>query len=164
MPDAAKGAETPINASNGAAAIEAPTLAGAANLSGKALIDVSNPLDHAKFFPPGLLPAYNNRTSLGEQIQAAFPDAQIVKAFNTMTAALTVNPAFVPGPQDLFIAGNSADAKATVTKLAQSFGWTEIVDLGGIIGARRMDGILPLFLSVMMLTGKPLHNLHLQRA
>ena len=65
-------------------------LAGAENLAGKPLLDISNPLDFSQGFPPTLF--VKDTDSLGEQVQRAFPDARVVKALNTLTAALMVDP------------------------------------------------------------------------
>jgi len=162
MAEAAAFAEVIINATNGEASVAALNLAGAANLNGKVLIDVSNPLDFSKGMPPALLPAFAGHTSLGEQIQAAFPQARVVKAFNTITAAVMLNPGLIPGDHDLFISGNDAAAKATVSELARNFGWQYIVDLGDIIGARANEAILPVWVRLMM-TGGPMFNIHVQR-
>src|SRR5207237_1088254 len=69
---AAAHGEVIINATGGGVAIEALTLAGAENLVGKVLIDVSNPLD----FSTGTLtslPHLTNTTSVGEEVQKTFP-------------------------------------------------------------------------------------------
>jgi hypothetical protein len=71
-------------------ALPALELAGADNLREKIVIDISNPLDFSKGFPPTL--SVVNDDSLGEQIQRAFPEAKVVKGLNTVTAALMVNP------------------------------------------------------------------------
>src|SRR5690606_32128821 len=79
-----------INATSGKGTLPALELAGSEHLAGKILIDVSNPLDFSQGFPPTL--SICNDDSLGEQIQRAFPDARVVKALNTVTAALMVAP------------------------------------------------------------------------
>jgi len=66
------------------ASLEALKAAGAENLHGKVLIDVSNPLDFSKGMPP--THSVCNTDSLGEQIQRAYPTAKVVKALNTVTA------------------------------------------------------------------------------
>ena len=122
--------ETVINATAGAASLEALGAAGASNLAGKVLIDVANPLDFSAGLPPAL--TVGNTDSLGEQIQRAFPDARVVKALNTMAADLMVEPGLVPGSHTVFIAGEDADAKSEVAELLQAFGWPaeDVLDLG----------------------------------
>ena len=85
------GAELFVNATNGAASLEALLAVGDEALAGKVLIDVSNALDQSAGFPPTLF--VSNTDSLAEQLQRAFPRTKVVKAFNTMTAAVMVNPA-----------------------------------------------------------------------
>ena len=73
---AAASAERVVNATGGVVSLEVLHLAGADNLDGKLLIDISNPLDPASGFPPTLSVA--NTDSLGEQIQRTFPGARVV--------------------------------------------------------------------------------------
>ena len=113
--------------------------------------------------PPFLDPALSGPTSLGEEIQKAFPEARVVKAFNTIAAAVMVNPGLVAGGHDLFIAGNDAGAKAEVTAIAESFGWESVVDLGDIVGARASESLLPIWVRLWMTGGSPLVNLRVQR-
>ena len=108
---AAASAELVVNATNGAGSVEALTLAGAKNLAGKVLVDVSNPLDFSHGMPPTLF--VKDTDSLGEQIQRAFPDARVVKTLNTMTVALQAEPAQLAGGEhSVFVSGNDAEAKA----------------------------------------------------
>ena len=72
--EAAAGAELVVHASSGGAALEVLGLAGAENLAGKTLVDVSNPLDPSAGFPPTLF--VKDTDSLGEQVQRAFPEAR----------------------------------------------------------------------------------------
>ena len=130
--------------------------AGAENLAGKMLIDVANPLDFSHGMPPFLPAALSERTSLGEEIQKAFPAALVVKAFNTISAPVMVQPALVPGVE-LLIAGNSAEAKARVAALARDeFGWAGVVDLGDIAGARGTEHLMPLWLRLFLQGNSPL--------
>ncbi|MCA3509978.1 MAG: NAD(P)-binding domain-containing protein [Rhodobacter sp.] len=164
LSDAAAGAGLIINATQGAGSLEALTAAGAKNLAGKVLIDIANPLDFSRGMPPFLIAGLSGPTSLGEEIQRAFPAARVVKAFNTIAAAVMVDPSLIPGAHDLFIAGNDPDAKAAVSDLARAFGWTNIVDLGGIDGARASESLLPIWVRLYMTGGSPLVNLHVARA
>ncbi len=162
--DAARHGEIVFNVTSGGGSLGALASAGAANLKGKILIDVANPLDFSQGMPPFLMTQYSGPTSLGEQIQAALPDTHVVKAFNTIAAAVMVNPSLVPGDHDLFVAGNNADAKATVIGLAQrEFGWTHSVDLGDIVGARATESLLPIWVRIWTTTGGFLHNFHLAK-
>jgi hypothetical protein len=161
---AAAWGEIVFNVTQGAHSLEALATAGAANLGGKVLVDVANPLDFSAGTPPFLIPALAGPTSLGEAIQTAFPKARVVKAFNTVAAAVMVRPGLIPGPHDLFLSGNDASAKATVEDIARSFGWTDFTDLGDIAGARAQEAVLPLWVRLWMTGGTPLVNLKVARA
>src|SRR5512143_2079191 len=120
--DAASFGEIVLNCTSGAGSLDALKAAGAANLRGKILVDVANPLDFSRGMPPSLFTGAND--SLGERIQAAFPDARVVKALNTVNASVMVDPTRVPGVSDLFVCGNDAAAKAEVTRILKEwFGW-----------------------------------------
>lgn len=144
--EAAKFGELVVNCTAGVASVDALTAAGADNLAGKVLVDIANPLDASQGFPPTL--AFCNDDSLGERIQAAFPEARVVKTLNTMNHELMVDPARVPGEHAVFVSGDDADAKGEVALLLGGFGWPEdrIIDLGGISSARGTEMYLPLWL------------------
>lgn len=157
--DAASGAELVFNCTGGAVALDALRAAGAANLTGKIVVDVSNPLDFSHGTPPTLTVC--NTDSVGEQIQREFPDARVVKTLNTVNTAVMVDPAGVPGRHDLFISGNDAEAKRTVEGILGDFGWPQyaIIDLGDITGARGQEMYLPLWLRLMGKLGRPDFNI-----
>jgi predicted dinucleotide-binding enzyme len=111
-------------------------LAGAANLAGKVVIDTTNPLSFAPTSPPTLALGWTD--SGGEQVQRWLPGAKVVKAFNIVGNAHMFRPQVPGGPPDMFIAGNDADAKATVTDVLKAFGWN-VIDIGGIEGARYLE-------------------------
>ena len=159
--DAAAHAELVVNATDGSATLEVLTLAGADNLAGKVLVDLSNPLDFAAGFPPSLF--VKDTDSLGEQVQRSFPAARVVKTLNTLTASLMVRPDTLGKPSTVFVSGDDTDAKATVAELLRSFGHQDVVDLGGIETARGVEMWLPLWLRVMGALGTPQFNLKVVR-
>jgi predicted dinucleotide-binding enzyme len=132
--DAAADAEVVVFAGNGGAALEMLGSAGAGNLDGKVLVDVSNPLDFSGGFPPRLF--VKDDDSLAEQVQRAFPGARVVKTLNTMTASVMVHPERLPEATTVFVSGDDADAKSVVTDLLTSFGHTDVLDLGDLSTAR----------------------------
>ncbi|MBN1204413.1 MAG: NAD(P)-binding domain-containing protein [Myxococcaceae bacterium] len=144
--DAASFGELVFNCTQGAGSLDALKAAGAENLKGKILIDISNPLDFSKGMPPSLFAG--NTDSLGELAQAALPDTRVIKTLNTVTAELMVNPGkLAGGDHHMFISGNDAGAKATVTEFLKSqFGWKNVVDLGDITTARGTESYLPLWI------------------
>ena len=149
---AAASGEIVINATHGGSSIEALKLAGAKNLAGKILIDISNPLDFSKGMPPSLIPGLNNTNSLGEEIQKTFPETKVVKTLNTIWCGLMVNPDMIGGGDHInYISGNDADARNKVKKLLNQFGWKDenLIDLGDISGARATESILHIWLRVM---------------
>jgi predicted dinucleotide-binding enzyme len=151
--DAAAFGELILNCTSGTASLEALAAAGAQNLAGKVLIDVSNPLDFSQGFPPKL--SICNTDSLGESIQRAFPEARVVKALNTVNCAVMVDPGRVPGDHVLFMCGNDDEAKRETLSLLGELGWPaeRVVDLGDIGGSRGMEMYLPLWLRLMVTRG-----------
>ena len=136
--DAAKFGEVVVLAVRGTAASKALESAGAANLAGKTVIDVTNPIDDA---PPvnGVLKYFTSLDgSLMEQLQKQFASAHFVKAFNSVGSAAMVNPQFKGGKPSMFIAGNDAGAKKIVEGILDQFGW-EVEDMGGAEGARAIE-------------------------
>jgi predicted dinucleotide-binding enzyme len=159
--DATAGADLVVNATTGAslAALEA---AGRDNLAGKVLIDVANPLDFSRGFPPTLF--VKDTDSLAEQIQAAFPDAKVVKALNTMTADLMAYPRqLADGDHTVFVSGNDTDAKKTVTALLESLGHTDVIDLGDISTARGSEMLLPIWTRLYAKLGTPVFQFKIIR-
>jgi predicted dinucleotide-binding enzyme len=160
--DAAAHGELVVNATSGGSSLEVLRLAGADNLAGKVLVDVANPLDFSGGFPPTL--SVKDTDSLAEQIQRAFPEARVVKTLNTLNAAMMVDPTdLAGGDHTIFVSGDDADAKATVTELLGSFGWTDIIDLGDLSTARGTEMLLPIWLRLMNALGTPAFNFKIVR-
>jgi hypothetical protein len=151
--DAAAYGEVIINATAGTVALAAVGAADEADLEGKILVDVSNPLDFSGGMPPTL--AVCNTDSIGERLQAAHPGARVVKTLNTVNCAVMVDPAQLGEETDQFVAGDDPDAKAWVSEhlLRHWLGWTRVRDLGDISAARALEMYLPLWLRLLAATG-----------
>lgn len=115
------------------------------NLAGKVVIDVTNPLKFEESEAPALAIGFTD--SGGEQVQRWLPQARVVKAFNIVGNDLMVDPKLPGGPPDMFIAGNDAAAKQTVTQICKQFGWP-VVDIGGIEGSRLLEPLAMLWVVV----------------
>lgn len=127
-----------VLAVKGAAAEDTLKTAGRENLSGKAIIDATNPIADS---PPdnGVLRFFTSLDdSLMEQSQRAFPDARFVKAFNSVGNALMVNPDFGGIKPTMFICGNDSRAKQEVSRILDLFGF-EVEDMGGAQAARAIE-------------------------
>jgi predicted dinucleotide-binding enzyme len=159
---AASFGEILFNATGGAVSMEALRMADESSMDGKVLVDISNPLDFSKGMPPSLF--VSNTDSLGEQIQRAFPSVKVVKALNTVTAAIMVNPQNVAGGQhDMFVCGNDPAAKDLVIGILRDFGWIHITDLGDLSGARAMEMYLPIWLRLWGALGSGMFNIYVVR-
>jgi predicted dinucleotide-binding enzyme len=161
--DAAAHGELVFNCTAGDSSLEALRMAEADNLADKILVDVANPLDFSRGMPPIL--AVCNADSLGEEIQRLFPRSKVVKALNTVTCNVMVNPSLLPGEHDVFVCGNDKGAKDEVRELLQSFGWPaeRIIDLGDITAARGTEMYLPLWLRLAGVAGSPNFNIRVVR-
>ena len=159
--DAAAGADLVVNASSGEVTLGVLGLAGADNLAGKVLVDIANPLDFSAGFPPTL--SVKDTDSLGEQVQRAFPQAKVVKALNTLNASLMVEPKSLGESSTVFVSGEDAAAKATVTEILESFGHDDVIDLGGIETARGTEMMLPIWLRLMGTLGTAHFNFKVVR-
>lgn len=102
-------------------------------------------------------------TPIGELIQRAFPRIRLVKALNSVSAHLMVDPDHLGKPHTVFVAGNDAPAKAEVSELLRSFGWTDIIDLGDVSAFRAMEQLIPLWMALERVTGGPAFNLEVAR-
>lgn len=119
-------------------------LAGRGNLSGKTVIDLTNPMDFSEGIPPKFTATVGN--SLGEQVQRMLPDANVVKAFNSIGVVVMTDPIFDGEAATHFIAGDNDAAKAEATKLIEEFGW-DVVDLGGIDQAFFLEALASLWVN-----------------
>lgn len=159
--EAAAFGEALVNATHGGGSLPALRSAGEAHLAGKVLLDIANPLDFSKGFPPTL--SVCNDDSLGEQIQREFPKLRVVKSLNTMNAFIMVNPTLIPGKHHVFMNGNDAAAKADVRGILNSFGWEDdcILDMGDITTARGTEMLLPIWVRLYGSLGHGMFNFSL---
>jgi len=142
--DAAQFGELVVLAVKGTAAHEALQLAGERNLARKVVIDATNPIAEA---PPihGVLKFFTDLDeSLMERLQKQFPEAHLVKAFNSVGNACMVNPRFEGGKPTMFICGNDEAAKQTVRGVLDQFGW-ETADMGRAEAARAIEPLCMLW-------------------
>jgi 8-hydroxy-5-deazaflavin:NADPH oxidoreductase len=144
FPDVARWADIVVLAVHGASAEDALRMAGDGALAGKIVIDTTNPIADG---PPvdGVLQFFTGpNRSLLEQLQAAFPDALLVKAFNSVGNARMVNPKFSRGRPTMFYCGNDAGAKQAVARILEQFGW-EPADMGTAAAARAIEPLCQLW-------------------
>jgi 8-hydroxy-5-deazaflavin:NADPH oxidoreductase len=162
--DAAAFGDLVVNATAGTASLDVLRGIERDGLKGKVLLDVANPLDFSRGFPPSLF--VSNTDSLGEQLQRELPDTKVVKALNTVNCEVMVDPGFVPGRHTVFVAGDDEPAKETVTGLLRQFGWPAdaILDLGGIDAARATEMYLPLWLRLFSTAGTPHVSIEVKHA
>jgi predicted dinucleotide-binding enzyme len=154
--DSATFADLVVLAVKGSAAGDALRGAGAEALTGKPVIDATNPIADA---PPvnGVLKFFTDLDeSLMERLQAEFESARFVKAFNSVGNACMVNPEFAGGKPTMFICGNDDDAKKTVTEILDEFGW-ETADMGKAEAARAIEPLCMLWCIPVFLRSEATH-------
>ncbi len=151
--DTAAFGELVFNCTHGDISVAALQAAGSENLSGKIVIDVANILP----------PVEGVSESLGEQIQRAFPLAKVVKTLNTINCEVMVNPGKLSASHTVFLSGNDEGAKKSVRGLLESFGWSDILDLGDITTARASERYLPLWLAAAKSLGTVAFNVKIVR-
>lgn len=136
--DALAGSDVVIVATGYADAV--PALRSLGSLAGKVVIDLTNPLT-ADYM--GLTLGYD--TSAAEEIAKAVPEAEVVKAFNTLFAqVLADGPQFADGQvAPAFFAGDSERAKQTAKALIESLGFAP-VDAGPLKNARYLEPLAAL--------------------
>lgn len=109
-------------------------LAAVGNIDRKVVVDITNPLT-ADFM--GLTVGHS--TSAAEEIQNAYPNAKVIKAFNTIFAQVMADgPTLGDTTLPVYFAGNYDDAKNTVRELIQSIGF-QAVDVGPLKNARYLE-------------------------
>jgi predicted dinucleotide-binding enzyme len=155
LADAVASCEVVVNATPGSASLAVMEGIGAAAFAGKILVDVANANT------PAFELVYPN-SSLAEKLQAALPAAKVVKTLNTAAMSVLTEPAALP-PSSVFVSGDNAGAKATVTSLLADFGWPgeSVVDLGPIASARGPEHYFLMFAAIMQSLRSPAFNIRL---
>jgi predicted dinucleotide-binding enzyme len=134
-------------------------LAGAANLAGKIVVDVTNPLG---FGPAGPHLVIGHTDSAGEQVQRWLPESRVVKTWNTVNHAQMIDPHIPGGPADMFLCGDDPDAKSVIVGLLGDCGWPSI-DAGGIEAARLLEPLAILWVGYAISHGTTDHAFKLLR-
>lgn len=126
------------------------------NLDGKTVTDTTNPITD-KPAEEGVLSYFTSLgESLMERLQAIAPQANFVKAFNSVGNAFMVNPNFKDGTPTMFICGNNGEAKQEVEVMLKDFGW-EYEDMGGVKSARAIEPLCILWCIPGILSGQWSH-------
>jgi hypothetical protein len=133
-------AELIILTTAGNVAINAIELAGKNNFSGKVVIDTTNPIDGTGPVDGVLKYFTEANESLMERLQVAVPQGKFVKAFNSVGNAVMYKPGYNGQVPSMFICGNDAEAKKTVTGILRQFGW-ETEDMGTAKSAGTIESL-----------------------
>jgi predicted dinucleotide-binding enzyme len=127
-----------VLAVKGSVAKQVLGMAGASHLKGKTIIDATNPISDVPAVN-GVMNFFTDlKGSFMEQLQTSYPDANFVKAFNSVGSAFMVNPDFGGEKPSMFICGNNDDAKDEVKDILTRFGW-ETEDMGKAEAARAIE-------------------------
>ena len=132
-------------------------VAGLGDLSGKIIVDPTNPLVRREDGKLGIEISGSN----AEIIQAAAPDAEVVKAFNTLGWRTMMTPEATGGPVSIPLVGDSGEAKKRIAAIVAAMG-LEPIDVGPLRNARHVEGLSVLLLN-NALGGGPNFEFHLRQ-
>jgi 8-hydroxy-5-deazaflavin:NADPH oxidoreductase len=157
LDDTVAGADVVVNAILGSVAVATISSIADGAFGGKTLVDVANATtpDNGLVYP---------NSSLAEELQAARPDARVVKTLNCAAITTGANPSVI-GPSSVFLSGDDAAAKQQTAGLLHDLGWSDddIVDLGGIETARGPEHYLLLFFGLAGLLRTEAFNIRVIR-
>jgi predicted dinucleotide-binding enzyme len=105
-------------------------------LTGKTVVDITNPLDFATF--DALLTPSDS--SAAQELAKKLPGTTVLKAFNTNFAATLASGKIGDKQTTVLIAGDNADAKEDLAKLVQAAG-LEAIDAGALKRARELESV-----------------------
>jgi predicted dinucleotide-binding enzyme len=130
------------------AAVTVGVLAAAGDLSGKIIVDCTNPVGK------GLVHAPPPEGSVAAAIAAAFPAARVIKGWNTFGAEMHADPRLAHGEKaDVLLAGDDAEAKATLSAIATESGFVPI-DAGPLRNAAVLENLAILWIHLALVGGK----------
>lgn len=157
LTEAVRESDIVVNAILGSVAVGVISGVDADAFGGKTLVDVANATT------PSFGLIYPN-DSLAEHLQAARPDARVVKAMNTAAMTTIVNPSVI-SPSSVFLSGDDEAAKAQAAGLLRDLGWSDgdILDLGGIETARGPEHYVVLFAGLARLLKSEVFNIRVIR-
>jgi predicted dinucleotide-binding enzyme len=138
--DAVKDAEVVVLATPYAA--NTPAIASAGDLTGKILIDATNPIG-----PKGSL-ALGFETSGAEEVAQLAKGARVYKAMNQVGFETMADPAFPAGKAVMFVAGDDPGGKRIVLELIAALGF-EAIDAGELAIARLTEPYAMLWIHLM---------------
>lgn len=113
-------------------------------LSGKVVIDVTNPLIFHEDQAPTL--AVGHTISAGEIVQQSLPDSHVVKTLNIINHSRMVRPEYEEGTPIMFVCGNNDSAKRVTHELLIDLGWADALNIGGIEKARLLEPLCLLWI------------------
>lgn len=114
---------------------------GLGDLSDKIILDPTNVISRDRGFP---MHGIEGDGSNAELIQAAQPDAFVVKAFNTLNFRQMVDPESAGGPITIPLAGDNTQAKAAIAELVEGMG-LHAQDVGPLAYAEVLEGMLAMW-------------------
>ena len=130
------------------AAVEAVIAAAGDWLTGKLLIDCTNPVG------PGLSHGLGDGRSGSQLIQSLLPDTRVVKSFSVYGAENFADSAY-PGygvPPAMLFCGDDAVAKTVAARLIGELGWRP-VDVGGLAQALHLEHMTLLWVRMVRVDG-----------
>lgn len=136
-------------------------MSGNDHFANKIVIDVTNPLDFSGGVPPIL--AVGHTTSGGEMIQQWLPASKVVKTLNLVGNGHMYQPDFPEGKPTMFLCGIDAESKTIVHEILKSFGWNDVVDMGGIEKSRLLESLAMLWIEYGFVTNTWNHAFKLLR-
>ena len=116
-------------------------------VAGKPVVDVTNRIG---FGANG--PEIDTTSSNAEALAELLPEANVVKAFNTLFGSNMADPITGGVQLDGFVAGDDDVAKASVLELVGSVG-LHAVDVGPLVRARQLEGLSFLNMTLNIVNG-----------